>query len=51
MQNHARKEPLRVDAQHVGGEAAAIIFLHGYGDDADGFVSEYSLHPSSAAAL
>jgi predicted esterase len=41
-----RREPLRVEAKDAGGQdggkAATFIFLHGYGDDAEGFVSEYS---------
>jgi predicted esterase len=40
-----QKPPLRVDANvAVGGGgkkgAATFIFLHGYGDDAEGFISE-----------
>lgn len=45
MQNGQRRDPLRVEAKDaIGGVAiekrAAFIFLHGYGDDAEGFVSE-----------
>lgn len=45
MQNGQRRDPLRVEAKDaIGGQGierrAAFIFLHGYGDDAEGFVSE-----------
>lgn len=38
-----RKEPLRVEAKEVGEgkEKAVFIFLHGFGDDAEGVVSEF----------
>lgn len=44
MQNGQRRDPLRVEAKDaIGGVAiekrAAFIFLHGYGDDAEGFVN------------
>lgn len=38
-----RREPLRVEAKEIGGDGkgkAVFIFLHGYGDDAEGVVSE-----------
>lgn len=36
-----RNPPIRVDALDAGGsEAATFIFLHGFGDDAEGWVSE-----------
>lgn len=37
----AQKPPIRVEAPTVSeGNAATIIFLHGYGDDADGWRSK-----------
>jgi hypothetical protein len=42
----AQKPPIRIEASSLGtSKPATFIFLHGYGDDAEGWISEtFSLH-------
>lgn len=54
MEQKGQKAPQRVEAQNTNAERpATFIFLHGFGDDADGFISEISwLHsPPSVSFL
>jgi hypothetical protein len=40
----AQKPPQRIDAPAPGANPATFIFLHGFGDDADGWTSETSFY-------
>lgn len=38
----SQRPPIRIDAVEPASNRATFIFLHGYGDDADGWTSEIS---------